>query len=207
MNTINVFYAFFQCLGALLGALSHHRNLFCLPGKRGFLVVLPASLWYNQLDKSVFAGELIMDFLDTDFLESNEIKLLLERKAEADPVRNWVPAYHFMICDKQGNGMGQCDLRIGYNDGLYYGGHIGYSINEEYRGHHYAAKACMLLFELAKRHGMDHLYITCDPDNWPSRKTLEYLKGELLEIAELPEDNDMRVNDGDTEKCIFRFDL
>lgn len=148
-----------------------------------------------------------MDFLDTDFLESNEIKLLLERKAEADPVRNWVPAYHFMICDKQGSGMGQCDLRIGYNDGLYYGGHIGYSINEEYRGHHYAAKACMLLFELAKRHGMDHLYITCDPDNWPSRKTLEYLKGELLEIAELPEDNDMRVNDGDTEKCIFRFDL
>ena len=65
----------------------------------------------------------------------------------------------------------------------------------------------MLLFELAKRHGMDHLYITCDPDNWPSRKTLEYLNGELLEIAELPEDNDMRVNDGDTEKCIFRFDL
>ena len=65
----------------------------------------------------------------------------------------------------------------------------------------------MLLFELAKKHGMDYLYVSCDPDNWPSRKTLEYLRGELLEIAELPEDNDMRVNDGAAEKCIFRFDL
>lgn len=134
-----------------------------------------------------------MEFLDTDFLENKEIKLVLERTAEADPVRNWVPAYHFSICDKQGNGMGHCDLRIGYNDGLYYGGHIGYAVDEGYRGHHYAAKACMLMFELAKKHGMDHLYITCNPDNWPSRKTLEYLKGELLEIAELPEDNDIEL--------------
>lgn len=52
-----------------------------------------------------------------------------------------------------------------------------------------------------------YLYITCNPDNIPSRKTLEYLKGELLEIAELPEDSDMRVKYGDTEKCIFKFDL
>lgn len=148
-----------------------------------------------------------MEFLDTDCLETNEIKLILERTAEADPVRNWVPAYHFLICDKQGSAMGRCDLRIGYNKNLYYGGHIGYSINEGNRGHHYAAKACALLFKLAKKHGMDQVYITCDPDNWPSRRTCEYLKGELLEIAELPEDNDMRINDGDTEKCVYRFIL
>ena len=30
---------------------------------------------------------------------------------------------------------------------------------------------------------------------------------ELIEIAELPEDNDMRVEDGETHKCIFRFKL
>lgn len=148
-----------------------------------------------------------MEFLDTAFFESDEIKLVLERTAEEDPVRNWVPAYHFLICDKQGNNMGNCDLRIGYNKGIYYGGHIGYAIDEKYRGCHYAAKACKLLFELAKKHEMDYLYITCNPDNWPSRKTCEYLKGELLEIVELPEDNVMRVNDGETEKCVFRFNL
>lgn len=148
-----------------------------------------------------------MEFLDTAFLQNDEITLVLERTADADPVRKWVPAYHFNICDKQGRKMGVCDLRIGYCDGLYYGGHIGYTVFEEYRGSHYAAKACLLLFSLARRHGMDHLFITCSPDNQASRKTCEYLHGKLLEIAELPEDNDMRVMDGDTQKCIYRFEL
>ena len=103
--------------------------------------------------------------------------------------------------------MGNCSLRVGYNDNLYYGGHIGYGVDEEYRGHHYAAKACRLLFSLARKHGMEYLYITCDPDNLPSRRTLEYLQGTLVEIAQLPEDNEMRVKEGDSEKCIFRFDL
>ena len=148
-----------------------------------------------------------MLFLHTDFLENDEIRLVLERTAEADPARARVPAYYFFICDKQGRKMGRCDLRIGYSEGLYYGGHIGYMIDEEYRGRHYAAKACLLLFQLAKAHEMDYLYITCDPDNLPSRKTCEYLKGELLETAKLPEDNDMRVSGGHTEKCIYRFVL
>lgn len=148
-----------------------------------------------------------MEFLNTDFLEDDEIKLVVNRLAEGNPEKNWVPAYHFYICDRQGNIMGHCDLRIGYNDNLYYGGHIGYRVSEEYRGHHYAAKACRLLFELARKHGMEYLYITCNPDNLPSRRTLEYLHGELVEIAELPEDNNMRIEEGETEKCVFRFNL
>jgi tagatose 1,6-diphosphate aldolase len=54
---------------------------------------------------------------------------------------------------------------------------------------------------------MPYLIISCNPDNWPSRKTCEYLHGELLEIAELPENNDMRVEVGETNKCIFKFVL
>ena len=63
------------------------------------------------------------------------------------------------------------------------------------------------MFELARKHGMDYLYITCNPANIPSRKTLEGLEGELIEIAELPEDNDMRVRDGQTHVCVFKFDF
>lgn len=148
-----------------------------------------------------------MEFLNTDFLEDDEIKLTVDRLTEANPERNYVPAYHFFICDNEGNRMGYCDLRVGYNDNLYYGGHIGYGVDEKYRGHHYAAKACELLFSLARKHGMEYLYITCDPDNLPSRRTLEYLQGTLVEIAKLPEDNEMRIKEGDTEKCVFRFDL
>lgn len=103
--------------------------------------------------------------------------------------------------------MGKCDLRIGYSEGLYYGGHIGYTINEKYRGNHYSAKACKLLFELAKKHNMEYLYITANPDNQASNKICEYLNGEFLGIFELPEDNDMRINDKETHKCIYKFVL
>lgn len=54
---------------------------------------------------------------------------------------------------------------------------------------------------------MEELVITCNPDNRASRRTCEWLGGELVEIAELPEDNDMRLEDGETHKCIYRFDL
>lgn len=62
-------------------------------------------------------------------------------------------------------------------------------------------------FYWQKKHDMSYLYITCDPDNLPSRRTCEYLQGEFLGVVELPEDNDMKINDGKTHMCIFKFNL
>lgn len=146
-------------------------------------------------------------FFDTDFLKSGELQLVLEKTVDADPARGWLPAYHFAICDLGGTKMGVCDLRVGHNENTYYGGNIGYRVEPPYRGRRRAGKACLLLFELARRHGMDHLIITCNPDNRPSRRTCEYAGGELLEIAELPEDNDMRLEAGERSKCIYKFTL
>ena len=147
------------------------------------------------------------EFLDTSFLRDDEIYLELEKTVPADPTKNWVPAYHFFICSHSGGRMGNTDLRIGHNDQLFYGGNIGYSVDPEFRGHHYAARACKLLFELAKRHGLEYLYITCNPDNIASYRTCEFAGGKLLGVYELPEDNDMRVESGETHKCVFRFEL
>lgn len=145
-------------------------------------------------------------FINTDFLKNDEIRLLLEKTVEGDPKKDWVPAYHFSIRNDKGIKVGICDLRVGHNDKLYYGGNIGYTVYEEYRRNHYAGKACLLLFELARKHDLQYLIITCDPDNYASRKTCEYAGGKLLEVAELPEDSDMR-KDGKTEKCIYKFIL
>lgn len=150
--------------------------------------------------------EVFIMFINTDFLISNEIRLSLEKTVDGDAEKEWVPAYHFAVCNNDGTKVGVCDLRIGHNDKLYYGGNIGYTVYEEYRGNHYAGKACLLLFELARKHSLQYLIITCDPDNYASRNTCEYAGGELLEIAELPEDNDMRM-DGKSEKCIYKFIL
>ena len=148
-----------------------------------------------------------MEFLDTSFLTDGELRLVLERASEADPARDYVPAYHFTICRTDGTHVGLCDLRIGHNRGLYYGGNIGYTVFPDYRGHHYAEKACRLLFSLAKKHDLGYVLITCSPENLPSRRTCERLDGELVEIAELPEDNDMRRDTGKTHACIFRYEL
>jgi len=151
-----------------------------------------------------------MQFSDTSLLSSEHLMLVLTRftdaLTDAPPERQKVPSYHFDICTRSGERLGECTLRLGYIRRVYYGGHIGYGIDEAHRGHHYAEEASRILFRLAKAHGMDYLYITCDPDNLPSRRTCERLGGELLEIAQLPENNDMREH-GLKRVCVFRYEL
>ena len=60
------------------------------------------------------------------------------------------------------------------------------------------------MFQLAQKHGIKYLYITCNPNNYASRKTCEYARGKLRETVELPEGNDMRDR-GESEKCIYEF--
>ena len=147
-------------------------------------------------------------FLNTDFLKTDEIFLKLDRTVDpAETGRpDWLPAYHFSICLPDGTEAGTCDLRVGHNQSVYYGGNIGYTVLPEHRGHRYAGKACLLLFQLAKRHGLDYLYITCDPENTASRKTCEWAGGALEKIVDLPPDNDMYL-EGERQKCIYRFSL
>ncbi len=147
-----------------------------------------------------------MDFFSTDDLKTDEIRLRLDRTCEAQPEKNWVPAYYFSVCLPDGTKIGQCDLRIGHNDRLYIGGNIGYGIDEAYRGHRYAAKACRLLFRQARKHGMDYVIITCDPDNTASARTCELAGGQYLETADIPEDHDMYER-GFRQVLVYRFNL
>ncbi|MFN7252486.1 MAG: GNAT family N-acetyltransferase [Anaerobacillus sp.] len=100
--------------------------------------------------------------------------------------------------------IGVIDIRIGYNENLYYGGHIGYSVDEEYRGNRYSAKAVRLLRKVAHAHDMEKLIITCNPDNIASRKTCENLGANLLEIVDVPEENDLYQR-GEKEKCRYEW--
>ncbi|MCR5808920.1 MAG: GNAT family N-acetyltransferase [Clostridiales bacterium] len=145
-------------------------------------------------------------FYDTSYLKDGEIELRLRKANEAIPEKRWLPAYYFDICLPGGEKIGECDLRIGHNDKTYIGGNIGYSIDEAHRGRRYAAKACLLLLSLAKKHGMTHLYITCDPDNAASARTCVIAGGEYVETARIPEDNEL-YRDGKREAAVYRFEL
>ncbi len=142
------------------------------------------------------------EFLDTADLKDGELMLRLEGVRPVEE-RSGVPAYVFSICDAvTGEKMGHLSFRVGHNDNLYYHGNIGYSVDAPYRGRHYAEKACRLVFRLAKNHGMEHLIITCDPDNAASRKTCEHLGAELLEIADIPAGHYLRAA-ASLQKCIY----
>ncbi len=145
-------------------------------------------------------------FFDTSDLCDGEILLSLSRTAEAQPQKQWLPAYYFDICRTDGTKVGTCDLRIGHNEKTAIGGNIGYAIDQPYRGNRYAAKACRLLFALARRHGMQYLIITCMPENDASARTCMLAGGEYLGIEPIPETNEMYLEGGRLVK-VFRFEL
>ena len=145
-------------------------------------------------------------FYDTQDLRDKEIFLRLNRTCEAQPEKKWLPAYYFDICLLNGEVIGYCDLRIEHNHKTYVGGNIGYGINESHRGHHYAAKACELLFRQARKHGMDYVIITCTPENIASARTCEIAGGIYLETADIPKDNEMYA-EGKRRVRIYKFAL
>lgn len=138
-------------------------------------------------------------------LDNQDILLRLQRNVPADSSRGWLQALHYDILSKASlEKVGTVDIRIGYTTSVVrYGGHVGYGVDEQHRGHRYAAKACKLLLSVAKEHGMDVIWITCNPDNWASRRTCEILGADLIEIVDLPPDND-QYQKGERQKCRYR---
>lgn len=145
-------------------------------------------------------------FCGTEDLRDQKIFLRLIGTVEEQPQKEWVPAYYFDICLTSGERIGRCDLRIGHNGKTYIGGNIGYEIAEPYRGHRYAAKACALLFIQAKKHGLDHLFITCTPENVASARTCELAGGSFVGNVPIPEGNEM-YQEGKRRVLVYRFEL
>src|SRR5690606_31709736 len=121
------------------------------------------------------------ELFDAPVFVDRELELHLVERTPGDPTRNWVPAYRFEM-RVGGQHAGSISLRVGTNPYIeLYAGHIGYGVEPAFRGHHYAARACRVMFELARRHGMTMLWITCNPENVASRRTAELVGGKLVD--------------------------
>ena len=140
--------------------------------------------YYNALPV-VFDG-----FIDLPELSDGVISLICTAKNPAAPEKKFVPSYSFDVC-KGGAKIGAVNLRIGYTEGLYYGGQIGYGIDEAHRGKGYAVRACQLLGRVAKAHGMAKLLITNEKSNAASRRVCEKLGARPLRLAPIPPWHDL----------------
>ena len=102
--------------------------------------------------------------------------------------RSYLTAYHFgMFLEGRSQPVGDIELRLGNDlDLKLYSGHIGYAVDPEFRGQRLAARSLLLLLPLARRHGFRELWITCDPDNYASRRTCERSGAVLQEVVAIP---------------------
>jgi tagatose 1,6-diphosphate aldolase len=143
-------------------------------------------------------------FRELGTLVDDELRLRLRERFAGDASRAWVPAYRFDIV-VGARVVGSIELRLGATPAMVnFGGQIAYGVEPPHRGRHYAARSLRLLLPLARAHGMTELWITCNPDNWASRRTCELAGAELVDIVDLPRNSDMYL-EGERQKCRYRL--
>jgi tagatose 1,6-diphosphate aldolase len=147
-------------------------------------------------------------FQEPGRLVDQELELILAETHSGNPMRNFVPAYRFhMMLTGQNRKVGEIELRVGNTPHIVlYAGHIGYGVDRAYRGRRFAARSVCLLLPLANSHNLHMLWITCNPDNYASRRTCELAGFEFVEIVDLPPDTDM-YQKGERQKCRYRLRL
>lgn len=118
-----------------------------------------------------------------------------------------IPFYYYDIYKNNSNEkIGKISIRIGLNYHSYFNGHIGYEIDEKFRGNKYSLSAAQLLLKVAKEHNMSYIYITCSQSNLPSRKIIELLGANLIEICNVPA-NYFGWRENMPPQCIYKLNL
>ena len=145
---------------------------------------------------------------DIGVLRDRDLWLELRAREPENPVRGWVPAYRFaMRLDGVEHAVGRLGFRVGTTHAIeQYAGHLGYEVSPAFRGHRLAERSCRLILPLARRHGFQELWITCNPDNLASRRTCERLGAELIEIVDVPHDSEIFAP-GSERKCRYLLSL
>jgi len=116
-----------------------------------------------------------------------EIDLVLSNEDVTDSECGIVDGYTFYIYPSGTRQYaGYVSLRLGESPALYYLGHIGYRVEQSYRGKGYAMRACRLIVPFIQQLGLRSLVITTNVENIASRKTCEHLACTLERIAPVP---------------------
>lgn len=147
-------------------------------------------------------------FLNAGVLVDDDLELVLLAQYPGDTAKSRVPGYEFEMRGSQtGRVMGHIRFRVGDIDGvLKYGCHVGYDVNEEFRGHKYAARSLRLLLPLARAHGLRELWIGCDPTNVASRRTCEVAGASFRDVLDIPETHEMHKA-GWSKACRYAIEL
>ncbi len=134
----------------------------------------------------------IFHFLKPPKMRDGDLRLVLVKTYAGDAKRNIVSWYHFEM-RRVGTEeiIGQANLRVGPERLLCYFSHIGYVVDPQFRGNHYAARSVRLLLPFAAVTGSKVVWITCKPDNMASRRTCELAGLKYVDTIRVPKEHPM----------------
>lgn len=91
---------------------------------------------------------------------------------------NRVRADLLVAVDESENIIGRLSVRYEFNDFLKeYGGHVGYAVRPQYRGHGYATKMLKAGVEILGKTGISEVLVTCFADNLGSAAVIKKAGG------------------------------
>ena len=118
-----------------------------------------------------------------------------------------VPAYRYDVV-VSGAKAGTISFRVGENERLVrFAGHIGFGIEEPFRGHRLAGRAIRQLLPLADSYGINPIWLGCNPDNLSSMAVMKWLGATYIETVDIPPDYERYYARGERKKRRYRLDF
>ena len=143
-----------------------------------------------------------------DKIEGKSIDLILDEVVQENKEKGYPAAIMYKIVLKGTNIIvGHCSAKIGYSEILYYAGHTGFSVKEEYRGKGFATEAVILLKKVFKANNMYWIYITNNPDNQASIRVCEKIGAKFIKLVEFSEQDLKRFAVQDSFKNIWQLKI
>lgn len=122
-------------------------------------------------------------------LIDKELELIYIGKNNISEPDNHLFAYRFVMKNVESHEeMGGINIKGGYTENIInYRGNIGFAVNDNFRGHRYSSRSCILLIPIIKYLGLNPVWITCNVDNHASRKNIESIGAKYLETITIPD--------------------
>ena len=138
-----------------------------------------------------------------DKLEGERIDLVLSNIATKND--NYGTLLYDICLKVSGIKVGMCDVRLGYNEELYYIGNIGFSIKEEHRGNGFAVEAVDLIKKIFRMNNMNRIYIVNNPDNHACIRVCEKLGAKFIKLVDIPKHLRIALDDEESYKNIWEL--
>jgi len=171
--------------------------------RAGFEAAYFRGCWMRSKQPAAAAAPpLILREKDT----AEPLELRLETDSPPIPTKDWLRSLQYRIhLDGVLHPVGFVRMLVGNAPNvILYGGHIGYGVDECFRGRRLAARATLLLAPLARSFGMRELWITANPANLASCRTCRRIGAEAVGVIPVPPGIDL-YDRGTREVVRFRW--